>query len=100
MKPTNRELCLVMAMFQYKCRNERLMWQWLFEWVTWGEDMACFVDARMPVFKPRKAKRKWKNLSNAETNKIIQKLPNWQTDHLSTFIFKTLVEDKLKEKNR
>jgi hypothetical protein len=62
--------------------------------------MACFVDARMPVFKPRKAKRKWKNLSNAETNKIIQKLPNWQTDHLSTFIFKTLVEDKLKEKNR
>ena len=99
MKPTNRELCLVMAMFQYNCRNERLMWQWLCEWATWGEDMGCHVDARMPVFKPRKAKRKWKNLSNADTHAIIKQIPNWTTDHLNTFMFKVLVEEKFKEKN-
>jgi hypothetical protein len=99
MKPNKQAICLVMAKFQYDCRNERLMWQWLFEWATWGEDMGCFVDARMPVFKPRKPKRKWKNLTNSETNAIIRQIPNWTTDHLNTFIFKVLVEEKFKEKN-
>jgi hypothetical protein len=26
-------------------------------------------------------------------------MPNWTTDHLNTFIFKVLVEEKFKEKN-
>lgn len=100
MKPTNKEMCLVMAMFQHNCRNDRLMWQWLFEWATWGEDMGCFVEPKRPQPVQRRARRKWKHLTNAETKEIIAKLPNWQTDHLNTFMFKVLVEDKLKEKNQ
>jgi hypothetical protein len=99
MKPTNKDLCLAMALFQHNCRNERLMWQWLFEWATWGEDMGCHVDARMPVFKPRKPRKRWKNLTNSETHAIIKQIPTWSTDHLNTFIFKVLVEEKFKEKN-
>ena len=99
MKLIDKDRCLVMAAYQYKCQNQKLMWQWLFEWATWGEDMGCHVDARMPVFKPRKPKRKWKNLTNADTHAILKQMPNWTTDHLNTFIFKVLVEEKFKEKN-
>jgi hypothetical protein len=53
----------------------------------------------MPVFEPRPAKQRWKNLTNSETNAIIKQMPNWKTDHLSTFMFKVLVEEKFKEKN-
>lgn len=66
MKPNNQELCIVMAIFQYNCRNERMMWQWLFEWVTWGEDMGCLVDQSKPAAQPKKRKRKWKNLSKRD----------------------------------
>lgn len=98
MKPTNKDLCLVMAVFQYQCRNERLMWQWLFEWATWGEDMGCFVDARKPVIKPRK-KRKWKNLSKRELADGNHKYPAspialvWNEAAL-------WAQQKLKEKNK
>ena len=37
----NKTTCLIMAEYQFKCRNEDLMWQWLFEWVTWEDDMKC-----------------------------------------------------------
>ena len=75
-----------------------MMWRWLFTWAAWGDDVNFFSD---PVIKPakKKPKRRWKHLTNAETLGIIKQLPNWQTDHLNTFIFKVLVEDKLKEKN-
>jgi hypothetical protein len=53
----------------------------------------------VPVFKPRQPKRRWKNLTNTETLAIIKQLPSWPTDHLNTFIFKVLVEEKFKEKN-
>lgn len=99
MKPNNRDLCVVMAAFQYNCRNERLMWQWLFEWATWGEDMGCFVDARMPVFKPRKPKRKWKNLSKKDLKEGNDRYPAfpiadvWNEGAL-------WAQEKLKEKNQ
>lgn len=98
MKPTNQELCIVMAMFQYKCRNERLMWQWLFEWVTWGEDMGCHVDARMPVFKPRKPKRKWKSLSKKELKEGNERYPAYPIANVWNEAARW-AEQKLKEKN-
>ena len=99
MKPTNRELCLVMAMFQYNCRNERLMWQWLFTWASWDDGPEFFAEPTTPLSERKKPRRKWKNLTNSETNAIIRQIPNWTTDHLNTFIFKVLVEEKFKEKN-
>ena len=99
MKPA-KEACLRMAQYQYTCRNGQLMWRWLFTWAAWKDEPEFFADPRMPVFKPRKAKKRWKNLSNADTHAIIKQIPNWQTDHLNTFIFKVLVEEKFKEKNR
>jgi len=97
MKP-GQEACLRMAEYQYRCRNQDMMWRWLFTWAAWGDDVNFFSD---PVIKPakKKPKRRWKHLTNAETLGIIKQLPNWQPDHLNTFIFKVLVEDKLKEKN-
>ncbi len=98
MKPA-KEACLRMAQYQYTCRNEQLMWRWLFTWAAWKDEPEFFADPRVPVFKPRKAKKRWKNLSNADTHAIIKQIPNWTTDHLNTFIFKVLVEEKFKEKN-
>jgi len=93
-----QEACPRMAEYQYRCSNHDMMWRWLFTWAAWGDDVNFFSD---PVIKPakKKPKRRWKHLTNAETLGIIKQLPNWQTDHLNTFIFKVLVEDKLKEKN-
>ena len=98
MKPA-KEACLRMAQYQYTARNEQMMWRWLFTWAAWKDEPEFFADPRMPVFKPRKAKKRWKNLSNADTHAIIKQIPNWTTDHLNTFIFKVLVEEKFKEKN-
>ena len=96
MKP-GKEACLRMAEYQYDCRHERLMWQWLLTWAAWEDDVDCFTE---PAIKAKKKPRKrWKHLTNTETQAIIQKIPNWTTDHLNTYIFKMLVEDKLKEKN-
>jgi len=47
MKRPDRDICLTMAEYQFKCRNERLMWQWLFEWATWEDDMQCHVDRKI-----------------------------------------------------
>ena len=99
MKP-GQEASLRMAQYQYNCRNEQMMWRWLFTWAAWKDGPEFFTDPRVPVFKPRKAKKRWKNLTNADTHAIIKQIPNWQTDHLNTFIFKVLVEEKFKEKNR
>jgi len=98
MKP-GQEACLRMAQYQYTCRNEQMMWRWLFTWAAWKDEPEFFTDPRMPVFEPRPAKKRWKNLTNSETNAIIKQMPNWKTDHLSTFIIKVLVEEKFKEKN-
>lgn len=98
MKP-GQEACLRMAQYQYTCRNEQMMWRWLFTWAAWKDAPEFFTDPRVPVFKPRKAKKRWKHLSNADTHAIIKQIPNWTTDHLNTFIFKVLVEEKFKEKN-
>jgi hypothetical protein len=98
MKP-GQEACLRMAEYQHGCRNQRLMWQWLFTWAAWSDDADFFTDPRMPVFKPRNSKKKWKHLTNNETKAIIKQIPSWSTDHLNTYIFKMMVEDKLKEKN-
>lgn len=98
MKPGQEE-CLRMAEYHHNCRHERLMWQWLFTWAAWEDDTEFFVDPRVPVFKPKKPKRRWKHLTNTETQAIIQKIPNWTTDNLNTYIFKMMIEDKLKEKN-
>ena len=97
MKP-GQEACLRMAEYQYRCRNQDMMWRWLFTWAAWGDDVNFFSD---PVIKPakKKPKRRWKHLTNAETLGIIKQLPSWPTDHLNTFIFKVLVEEKFKEKN-
>jgi hypothetical protein len=74
-----------------------MMWRWLFTWAAWPDNVDFFSD---PVIKAvKKPKKPWRHLTNAETLGIIKQLPNWQTDHLNTFIFKVLVEDKLKEKN-
>ena len=98
MKP-GQEASLRMAQYQYNCRNEQMMWRWLFTWAAWKDAPEFFTDPRVPVFKPRKAKKRWKNLTNADTHAIIRQIPNWTTDHLNTFIFKVLVEEKFKEKN-
>jgi hypothetical protein len=31
-KPTSKEVCLLMAKYQHKCINQKLMWSWLFRW--------------------------------------------------------------------
>ena len=98
MKP-GQEACLRMAKYQHSARNEQLMWRWLFTWASWSDGPEFFTDPRMPVFEPRPPKKRWKNLTNADTQAIIKQMPNWQTDHLNTFIFKVLVEEKFKEKN-
>ena len=98
MKP-GQEACLRMADYQYRCRNQDMMWRWLFTWAAWPDNVDFFSDPRVPVFKPRQPKRRWKNLTNTETLAIIKQLPSWPTDHLNTFIFKVLVEEKFKEKN-
>ena len=98
MKP-GQEACLRMAEYQYRCRNQDMMWRWLFTWASWSDNVNFFSDPRVPVFPPRKPKKRWKNLTNTETLAIIKQLPSWPTDHLNTFIFKVLVEEKFKEKN-
>lgn len=44
MNRPDKETCLTMAEYQFKCRNEDFMWRWLFEWATWEDDMQCHVD--------------------------------------------------------
>jgi hypothetical protein len=73
------------------------MWQWLFTWASWDEDLDFFAEPKPDKPKP---KRKWKNLTKPDTEAIIRQMPNWSADHLSTYIFKMLIEDKLREKNR
>jgi hypothetical protein len=75
------------------------MWRWLFTWAAWPDNPEFFSDPRVPVFKPRKPKKRWKNLTNKETLGIIEQIPNWSANHLNTFMFKVLVEEKFKEKN-
>jgi hypothetical protein len=97
MKP-GQEACLRMAEYQYRCRNQDMMWRWLFTWAAWSDNVKFFSD---PVIKPaKKSKKRWKHLTNTETLAIIKQLPRWPADHLNTFIFKVLVEEKFKEKNR
>jgi len=96
MKP-GQEACLRMAQYQHGCRNDVMMWRWLLSWATWDDDVDCMSEPPVPVKK--KPRKRWKHLTNAETQTIIRKIPNWTTDNLNTYIFKMMVEDKLKEKN-
>jgi hypothetical protein len=98
MKPA-KESCLAMAQYHFNCRHERLMWQWLFTWASWDDGPEFFAEPTKPVSERRKPRRKWKNLTKPDTDAIIRQMPNWSMDHLSTHIFKMLIEDKLKEKN-
>lgn len=52
MERPDQDICLTMAEYQFKCRNEKLMWQWLFEWATWEDDMQCHVERK--ILKQRK----------------------------------------------
>ncbi len=37
MKP-GQEACLRMAQYQYSCRNQDMMWRWLFTWAAWSDN--------------------------------------------------------------
>ena len=50
----SQDTCLTMAEYQFRCKNERLMWQWLFEWATWEDDMKCHVETKREETKPRR----------------------------------------------
>ena len=52
MKQPNKATCLTMAEYQFKCRNDKLMWCWLFEWASHEDDMQCHVDRK--ILKERK----------------------------------------------
>jgi hypothetical protein len=52
MKQPNKATCLTMAEYQFKCRNDKLMWCWLFEWASHEDDMQCHVDRE--ILKQRK----------------------------------------------
>ena len=44
-RPT-KDVCLTMAEYQFRCRNDDFMWRWLFEWATWEDDMRCHVEGK------------------------------------------------------
>jgi hypothetical protein len=47
MERPSKDVCLTMAEYQFKCRNEEFMWRWLFEWATWEDDMQCHVERKI-----------------------------------------------------
>lgn len=32
MDSPSKDVCLIMAEYQFRCRNQKLMWYWLFQW--------------------------------------------------------------------
>jgi len=50
----DKDTCLTMAEYQFRCRNEDFMWRWLFEWATWEDDMGCHVATKRIEIKQRK----------------------------------------------
>jgi hypothetical protein len=74
MKP-GQEACLRMAEYQYRCRNQDMMWRWLFTWAAWDDDVDCFSEPAVKVVK-KKPRKRWKHLTNTETQAIIKQIPN------------------------